>query len=271
MCSSEPAFQDPLNMAWKICQQLTTVNKINKTLAITKDQFPGTKLYIKSAPSIYQSTERKPIREPKGLKHSRTPISDAEDRQSHPIKASSCKNRCPHLHRHNTCIHVRYESESDNELEEPYIPRCFHMGSIKLYQHSDTNTDDEYLQSDTSSEDEHSLMDYQSTSMPTFSPPCNMKERVTPHNHVQEAQGHDQNPTATECQKPAPAHTCPQPMRKTPLLPTPPASDRQHVRNTFISGPPLHNNNRYQYKQYFSRPHSIVINNRQCPSLLPTT
>ena len=126
--------------------------------------------------------ERKPVREPKSLKCSRSPSSDAEDRQSCTAKASSFKNRCntPNPHRCNTYIHVRYESESDSDLEEPYIPRHFHMGSTKLYQHSDTNTDDAHSQLGLSSEDKHSLMDYQCTPMPTFSPPCNMKETIIP-------------------------------------------------------------------------------------------
>ena len=64
---------------------------------------------------------------------SRSPSSDPDNRQSHPVKANNCRNRhpTPNQYRHNTC-NTRYESES--ETEEPYTPRYLHIGSI------DTNT-----------------------------------------------------------------------------------------------------------------------------------
>ena len=70
-------------------------------------------------------------------------------------------------------------------------------------------------------------------------------------------------------QRKLPTCTCPQPTLRTPLLPTPPAPARQHIRKTLILGPPPHSNNQYQYKQYISRLPNAAINNRQCSPLLP--
>ena len=61
-----------------------------------------------------------------------------------------------------------------------------------LYQHLDTNTDEKHSQLGTSSEDEYSLMDYQCTPIPIFSPPCNMENTITLQLHAQEGQGHTQ-------------------------------------------------------------------------------
>ena len=45
-------------MAWQIYQDLTTAHLINKTLAVAKCQTPGTKLYIRTAPSESKCIKR---------------------------------------------------------------------------------------------------------------------------------------------------------------------------------------------------------------------
>ena len=79
-------------MVWQVNKQLTTVNVINATLDLAKCQTPGSKLYIKEAPPQHRGMENEVN---SGCKHCRSPRSDTDDRQSHPVKARSCKNRCP--------------------------------------------------------------------------------------------------------------------------------------------------------------------------------
>ena len=165
-CLCYSSVQDPhFNIAWQINKQLTTVNIINAALALVKCQAPGSKLYIKAAPSQSKSIENETKGQYKGFKHSRSPISDTDDRQSCPVKARSCINRCPPAARCNTFSRT-YESDTESKTED-YKPRHFTGGSLKIHEHYNTITDDEHSHLDTSAEDEHSSMDNQSTPMPT--------------------------------------------------------------------------------------------------------
>ena len=82
-------------------------------------------------------------------------------------------------HKPNT-FNRQYETDSESETEELYTPRHFTMGSIELHEYYYTTTDDEHAYLDTSLEDEHVPMDYQCTTMPTPSPPCNMEYTIKP-------------------------------------------------------------------------------------------
>ena len=95
-CVKIQPFQDlPCNMAWQICQQLTTANLINKTLVAAKYQTPGTKLYIRTAPLESKCIKKEPRREFKSQTLSRSPSSDSDNRQSCPVKTKSCRSRSP--------------------------------------------------------------------------------------------------------------------------------------------------------------------------------
>ena len=85
-------FQDPTStVAWKIFQHPTTAHKINKCLAMAKCYTSGIKQYITAVPSEGRSAKG----EPRSQSCSRSPSSDSDNRQSCPVKATSCRNRCP--------------------------------------------------------------------------------------------------------------------------------------------------------------------------------
>ena len=169
---SSGSFQDPLsNMTWQICQQLTTAHLVNKTLATAKCQTPGTKLYIRRAPSESQCRKRESRREVKRETHSRSLCSDPDARKSCPAKAKSCKNRC--------LTHTGAIPSAKQDMNQKVIQINLTDPSIYMLDPlSYTNIQMMNIQLPVQYTNQRMniLIDYQCTPMPTFSPPCNTED-----------------------------------------------------------------------------------------------
>ena len=152
-------------------------------------------------------------------------------------------------------------NQPESNTEEPYTSTHIPVGSIELHEQSITILEDEI------------------TSTPTRTCPIPLP-RPSKATNVKQTNANQQR-------KPTQAHPYPAPVRKSPLLPTPPASERQfnnmsnykqHIsrpstfnnsRKPAFSGPSPINNHRFHQQPYIPRPHTPRFNNQR-PPLLPS-
>ena len=145
----------------------------------------------------------------------------------------------------------------------------FHFGSVGIHPWLNRTTYDSETQSDKESDTSsieqdqsftvhsvHPIMDYQYTSVPTVSPPCNTKDaaiipsRLHPRcskthptqlprpSNVTNNNACNPKPDVRKCQQSAQKKTQSGMIRKLPLLPTPPAPVRSQIRKQDLARPP---------------------------------
>ena len=185
------------------------------------------------------------------------------------------RHRSPTLHTHHVSTitlnadHTCNSSDtSDTDEDQPYQRRCPtpHPYLYETYTtESDSDTELENISITLHLQDE----DHLSTGYNASTPPKTDHILLSPpRTHNKMLPGPATPNTQPSAQRTEPANTQPQPTHKSPLLPTPPAPARQHIKSTFPKPSPF-NNNRFHQQPYIPGLHTARFNN-QCPPLLPS-